>query len=72
MHIFKIPHVISNKARGCSLGRYDDGLQKVAKKVCGPERDEEVLELLEKPVGTAPEALSRAKVVGSNPAGPTN
>jgi hypothetical protein len=51
--------------------RYDDGLQKVAKRVCGPERDEEVLELLEKPVGTAPEALSRVKVVGSNPAGPT-
>ena len=30
MHIFKIQHVISSKARGCSLGRYDDGLQKVA------------------------------------------
>jgi hypothetical protein len=35
------------------------------------KRDEEVLERLEKPVGTASKTLPRGKVVGSNPAGPT-
>ena len=38
--------------RGRSLGRYDDGLQNKPKRVCGPRRNEEVLERsIEKPVG---------------------
>jgi hypothetical protein len=51
--------------------RYDDGLQNVANGFTDLIRDEEVLEQLEKPVGTALGALFRGKVVGSNPAGPT-
>jgi hypothetical protein len=48
------------------------GSRKQAQRVCGPrsERDDEVLERLEKPVGTAKRCF-RVKVVGSNPAGPT-
>ena len=48
------------------------GSRRQAQRVCGPrsERDDEVLERLEKPVGTAKRCF-RVKVVGSNPAGPT-
>jgi hypothetical protein len=51
--------------------KYDDGLQKVANGFTDLNRDDEVLELLEKPVGTAHLHCFRGKVVGSNPAGPT-
>lgn len=61
----------SGRKWGRSLGRYDDGLQNVANGFTDLIRDEEVLEQLEKPVGTALGALFRGKVVGSNPAGPT-
>ena len=72
IHIFELCDVILRVERGRSLGRYDDGLQNVANGFTDLKRDEEVLERLEKPVGTAPKTLSRGKVVGSNPAGPTN
>jgi hypothetical protein len=55
---------------GRSLGRYDDGLQKASNGFADHARDDEVLERLEKPVGTAKRCF-RVKVVGSNPAGPT-
>ena len=46
---------------GRSLGRYDDGLQNVANGFTDLIRDEEVLERLEKPVGSAPKALHPGK-----------
>ena len=57
--------------RGRSLGRYDDGLQKVANgfadRVSGMKK---FWSGQEKPVGTAQRCF-RVKVVGSNPTGPT-
>ena len=57
--------------RGRSLDRHDDGLQKHLTGLRTRKWDEEVLERLEKPVGAAKRGL-RVKIVGSNPAGPTN
>jgi hypothetical protein len=71
-HIFRIWQVLLDTTWGRSLGRYDDGLQKVANGFTDLKRDEEVLERLEKPVGAALVHCFRGKVVGSNPAGPTN
>ena len=48
----------SGRKWGRSLGRYDDGLQNVANGFTDLVRDEEVLERLEKPVGTAPKHCS--------------
>jgi hypothetical protein len=60
-HIFKIREDLLDTAWGRSLGRYDDGLQKVANGFADLKRDEEVLELSEKPVGAAPKALFPGK-----------
>ena len=57
--------------RGRSLGRYDDGLQKVANGFADQQLGmKKFWSGQEKPVGTAKRCF-RVKVVGSNPAGPT-
>ena len=56
---------------GCSLGRYDDGLQKVANGFADQRFGmKKFWSGQEKPVGTAKRCF-RVKVVGSNPTGPT-
>ena len=55
---------------GRSLGRYDDGLQKVANEFADRNGMKKFWSGQEKPVGTAKRCF-RVKVVGSNPAGPT-
>ena len=57
--------------RGRSLGRNDDGLQKVANGFADQQLGmKKFWSGQEKPVGTAKRCF-RVKVVGSNPAGPT-
>ena len=68
--LFSTVNLMPQQRGGRSLGRHDDGLQKAANGFADQNRDDEVLERLEKPVGTAKRCF-RGKVVGSNPAGPT-
>ena len=71
IHIFELCDVILRVERGRSLGRYDDGLQKVVTGLRTSKGMKRFWSCQKKPVGAALRALLWVKVGGSNPPGPT-